>query len=135
MSDFKLVDENLIHRVFIRSWRPGDGLVCTHAKVAPRDLPCSEPVAVVLSEEKREPLGRYGRRAGTQRVVCRNHAPGLARPHQLNADAKTAASERLIVEHWETYQRYIEEELAARTAAALEFADPEVRRIVLGGAA
>jgi hypothetical protein len=132
VSDFTLVEETHFRRVFVRAWEPGDGIVCAFAKAAPRELPCSEPVAVVLSEAARPSTGRYSRSNTLRRVVCRNHAPGLARPHEVNADAKRAATERLIVEHWETYQGYVEEATRARQDKELEFADPQVRRLVLG---
>jgi hypothetical protein len=133
VSDFVLIEENWLQKVFVRAWEPGDGLTCSHAKAAPRDLPCTEPVAVTVTEDKRE-TSRTGRwsRTDTRRLLCRNHAPGLARPSQIHADARKAALERLAVENWATYQRYVDEEIQSRRDQALVQAPPEIRRIVLG---
>lgn len=132
-DDFKLVQESSCARVFVRSWVPGDGLVCTFSKAAPRELPCGAPVAVVMTEDPRSvsQSGRFSR-AATRRIACRNHAPGIARPHEINSEAKRVAAEQLIVEHWDLYQQYLEEATSAAQEKALEFADPEIRRIVLG---
>lgn len=131
MSNFTLADESLTTRTYIRAWEPGDGLTCHFAKRAPREQPCGQPVVVALVEE--QPItGGYRRKVTRTRVVCRNHVPGLTRPSEISAEAKKAAVERVIVEHWDDYQRYIAEETVARQEKALEFADPEIRAIILG---
>lgn len=127
-DEYTLLEESWRDRIFIRSWKPGDGLSCAFAKKAPRENPCGKPVAVAVTEDIREPRDRRK----VRRLVCINHIPGLPRPHAIGAEARKAAAERLIVEHWDDYQRYLEEETQARREQAFEFADPEIRRIVLG---
>lgn len=128
MSEYTLLEENQNSRIFIRSWAPGDGLVCAFAKRAPRETPCGKPVAVAVTEDIRQ----YGGNRKIRRIVCVNHIPGLPRPGDLSIEARKAAAERLVVEHWDDYQRYLEEEMQARREGVFEFADPEIRRIVLG---
>jgi hypothetical protein len=130
MDEYTLLEENSISRIYLRSWVPGDGLTCAFAKRAPRETPCGKPVAVAVTEDVRE----FGKKTKFRRVVCVNHIPGLPRPGELSLEARKAAAERLAVEHWDDYQRYLEEETQARRASAFEFADPEIRRIVLGDA-
>lgn len=123
--------------VRIRAWQPGDGLVCSfsgHAKTSP----CGPPVAVTVTHATRK-CWRDWCKDGcshcdrtTRRTVCRNHIPGLYAPGVVNAEARKAAQERLVVAYWDEYQRYIEEETRARREKAFEFADAEVRRIVMG---
>ncbi|SES03585.1 hypothetical protein [Streptomyces qinglanensis] len=122
--------------VHIRAWTPGDGISCAWA-CKPKSTPCGPPVAVTLTEvreccwrdrcnDRCRPKIRAKRR-----VVCRNHIPGLYDSWQINLEARKAATERLVVQHWDEYQRYVEDETAARRQEAFEFADPEIRRIVL----
>lgn len=127
MDEYTLLEENRNSRISIRSWKPGDGLTCAFAKRAPRETPCGKPVAVAVTEDIRE----YGKNAKFRRVVCVNHIPGLPRPGDLALEARKAAAERLVVEHWDQYQKYLEEATQALRAGAFEFADPEIRRIVL----
>ncbi|MFZ3592258.1 hypothetical protein [Streptomyces sp. BH104] len=128
MTEYTLLEENHNARIFIRSWTPGDGLVCAFAKRAPRETPCGKPTAVAVTEDIRE----FGRRRKFRRVVCINHIPGLPRPGEIGLEARRAANERLAVAHWDEYQGYLDEETHARREKAFEFADPEIRRIVLG---
>jgi hypothetical protein len=123
--------------IFIRAWNPGDGLTCSWAKSA-KTTPCGPPVAVTVTES-RERCWRDWCKGGcascnkaVRRTVCQNHIPGLYNSGEVNAEARKAATERLAVEHWEDFQRYIDEETRSRREKAFRFADSEIRRIVLG---
>ncbi len=129
MSEYTLLQETQSDRLFIRAWQPGDGVTCSFARMQ-RGMPCTPPVAVTVTEDKREHFGKYNR-TKTKRIICRNHLPGISCPSQINADAKKAATERLIVEHWDDYQKYLAEETLARREAEFDFADPEIRKLVL----
>lgn len=129
MSEYTLIQETGSDRLFIRAWQPGDGVTCSFSRMQ-RGMPCTPPVAVTITEDKREQFGKYSR-SKTRRIICRNHLPGLSRPAEVNADAKKAATERLIVEHWDAYQQYLAEETRARREAEFDFADPEIRKLVL----
>ncbi|MEU6279761.1 hypothetical protein [Streptomyces sp. NPDC047028] len=129
-------------RILIRSWQPGDGLICAHAKRAPREMPCGKPVAVTITEDL-DPCWRAG--CGTRacahrpksrhrRIVCANHIPTLASPGEVTAGARKTATERLIVAHWDEWQKYLDEETAQAVAKRFEFADPEIQRLVMGAA-
>lgn len=137
-EQFAALTESKSLRIYIRSWQPGDGLACTYAKAA-KATPCGRPVAVTLTEEER-PCWRgagcmgptCGCKKSVRRTVCANHIPGLYRSGEVNAEARKAATERLAVAHWDDYQRFLEEETRSRREKAFQFADPEIRRIVLG---
>lgn len=142
-DEFTLLSENHIERIYVRSWRPGDGLTCSHAKSAPSKLPCGRPVAVAVSEKifnycrcsSWEPRSRCRCEPKRfRRVVCLGHMPELKKPHEINAEATRVAHERLAAAHWDEWQKYVDEEVERAVAAQFEFADPEIRRIVLGDA-
>ncbi|MEV7034550.1 hypothetical protein AB0N99_30515 [Streptomyces sp. NPDC093272] len=137
-EEFAALTESKSLRIYIRSWKPGDGLACTYSKAA-KSTPCGPPIAVTLTEEERpcwRSAGCFGPTCGCRkairRTVCANHIPGLYRSGDVNAEARKAAAERLAVLHWEDYQRFLSEETSTLRAKAFEFADPEIRRIVLG---
>ncbi|MCT9092931.1 hypothetical protein N4G70_29265 [Streptomyces sp. ASQP_92] len=129
MSEYTLLQETQSDRLFIRTWAPGDGVTCSFARMQ-RGTPCTPPVAVTITEDKREHFGKYSR-TKTKRIVCRNHLPGLSRPSEINTEARKAATERLIVGHWDEYQSYLAQETASRREAEFDFADPEIRKLVL----
>lgn len=138
-AEYTVVEETTGHRILIRAWQPGDGLICSFSKRAPRERPCGRPVAVTITQDLR-PCWRSwcrdsarecdcGRR--TRRLVCANHIPSLASPGAISVEARKKATERLLVEQWDTWQRYVKE--LTDEAVAQQFAglDPEIVRIIL----
>ncbi|MER6832673.1 hypothetical protein ABT320_01565 [Streptomyces cellulosae] len=139
MTTETVLQETSRVRVLIRSWEPGDGLTCSNAKGAPSELPCGRPVAVTITEDldpcwrnhcQKRDCGHRPRRR--RRVVCVNHIPTLKSPGEVTAAARKAATERLIVEHWDEWQKYLDAATAVAVAEQFEFADPEIRRVVMG---
>jgi HEPN domain-containing protein len=65
--------------------------------------------------------------------VCLSHIPELKKPHEITAEAQRVAQERLASAHWDEWQSYLRDEVERQVAEQLEFAAPEIRRIVLGG--
>ncbi|MFI7691743.1 hypothetical protein ACIBQ6_21930 [Nonomuraea sp. NPDC049655] len=127
-NELRLAQETFNGKLYIREWQPGDGLRCSVGKKTTR-VPCGPPVAVTLqvnSYRWRPNEDRY------QRVVCALHLPGVTSAGEISADADKAARERLLVEHWEDYQRYVDEEVARRVEETIEFASEELRRLALG---
>lgn len=100
----------------MREWQPGDGLTCTYAKRAPVDLPCGKPTVTAVSTQSAGP--RNGNRT-VHRPLCEHHASGHLNgetPGKVVTEAKKVATERLIHQHWDEFQRYIADAVATLTA-------------------
>lgn len=114
---FVLLRESSLFRIYIRRWRPGDGLACaeTHKRGT---ISCGPPVAVSLTQDL-EPNGvlKTSRFARRRRVVCALHVPTVGAAGQEAAAARKAATERLISEHWDLFQSYVEQETSTRIGA------------------
>lgn len=104
-----------------RPWQPGDGIRCSLATRAPREMPCGPPV-VTVTQPVQYGSGRYW--SPMKRVLCANHADADHTPSAVMTKAKKAATERLITEHWDTYQEYVELAVKAIQAAAQNGGDP-----------
>ena len=89
-----------------RPWQPGDGLSCRYARQAPVEMPCGRPTTTLETEQDSRP-------GGPRRVVvaplCDNHAIAGANPHKVLLEARKIASQRLAMEHWETFSAYLKE--------------------------
>lgn len=91
----------------VRDWRPGDGLRCTYWRRAPEGIPCGPPVTTVLKT-----ITGVRRRDSIKRVVlCANHGPQGIASYEVTVEAKRYATERVLTEHWEDYQRYLGDEI------------------------
>lgn len=136
-DEYAPLRESSTRSVYIRSWKPGDGLICSFARMA-KATPCGAPVAVTLTEERLKCWRDWCKgdcsqcNKAVRRAVCRNHIPGLYSSGEVNLEARKAAAERLAVAHWDEYRQYLTEETQTRREKAFEFADPEIRRIILG---
>lgn len=112
----------------IREWRPGDGITCSRARQAPPSTPCGPPVAVY-----RSPVASFGpgRGEGSRSyVVCAGHLPLGDAPGVISAAAHKAAAEQLIVEHWDEYQRLIQEHIEREMSAKREALPESLRHLV-----
>jgi hypothetical protein len=106
----------------LRDWRPGDGITCQFAKRAA--IPCGQPVksrVITMEQLRRAP------RTVVQ-PLCANHAARDVREEpnfSISGRIRKVATERLIAEHFEEYQRFLREAAAAEAA--------EAKAIVEGG--
>lgn len=92
-----------------RPWRPGDGLTCSFVGNSSTSVPCGPPTHVVESTQDRGPGTAT---MDVRRVVCRLHRVDATAPAKLLLRARKAATERLIVEHWDSYQEYLAEAIS-----------------------
>ncbi|MEV1167382.1 hypothetical protein [Nonomuraea sp. NPDC049784] len=114
---FVLLRDHSLFRIYIRRWRPGDSLSCAETNKR-GTISCGPPVAVSLTQDL-EPNGvpRTSRFARRRRVVCALHVPTAGAAGQEAAAARKAATERLISEHWDQFQSYVEQETTRRIGA------------------
>jgi hypothetical protein len=124
----------MISTIRIEARQPGDGVICHHTdrKNAADRVPCQRPVAVIHTEVGVVRAGGvevHSRR----RVVCALHFPGATSAGDISADARKAATERVLTAHWDDYQAALREETDTRLAAALEAVDESVRGLLAEG--
>lgn len=96
-----------------RDWRPGDGITCGHAAKAPREIPCGPPVRTALTH-----MSSHGREVNKATPVCVNHSDGATPPSVVMVAARKAATERLIVAHWDEYQESLRQAVADELSGA-----------------
>ena len=92
-----------------RPWQPGDGLQCVHAKKAPVEMPCGQPVVTEVCETTA--VNRRGSFPVTK-ALCAQHGGIDPAPSEVMALARKRAVERLCAEHWATYRTYLNEAIA-----------------------
>lgn len=94
----------------MREWRPGDGLRCRFSSIAA--VPCGPPVRTKVSI-----VSMVGRAPQNMRhVLCANHAANSIRGYKssgtLTMEARKRATERLITEHWDEFNKLFEDAIA-----------------------
>lgn len=104
----------------IRSWEPGDGLMCRSASYQKR-IPCGAPVAVVRTKKvRRSPYSRDDVTRSTS-VYCEKHVSELVRRQVGDADwigngstqrSVRKAEETVIAAHFAEYQEALDRIIA-----------------------
>lgn len=107
------------HRsVWLRAWRDGDDPRCAVTR-KPRGVECDPPVAVVLVRYTSRSVLRSGDSiGGRRRALCPLHLPWANGAAGLVKAAHEAAHDRLVQAHPDEFQRYLDEEVRSRRAAA-----------------
>lgn len=102
MRPYKILGET-------RDWAPGDGLSCGHSAKAPVEMPCGRPVKTNVRQQSTRPGGP------TRTVVtplCSNHSMVGMAPGALMTQARREAHEKLAADHWDEFQRNLQEAIA-----------------------
>lgn len=92
-----------------RDWQPGDGMACGHIVRAAPEMPCGRPVKTNVREQASRPNGP------THTIVtplCSNHAMRGTTPGALLIKARKQAFEKLAADHWDEFQRNLQEAIA-----------------------
>lgn len=123
--------------VYVRAWKPGDGVTCSHAG-AQRKFDCGRPVfsKTVVTKRSRcigaatsRPYWQDNRR---RFVVCINHLAthfGMSST-ELSAASEKRAREKVLAEHWDEYiSTLAAERLALRDEQLMHL--PESVRAIL----
>lgn len=103
----------------LRDWRPGDGITCSFKGRSAFE--CGAPVKTrVIAYEA---VGR--KHSSRRQPLCAVHA-SATEVQGASATVRRQASDRLIVAHWDEYQRYLAE-AAAGLAATVDSVERPAR--------
>lgn len=132
MNDTITIREESIRgeRVTVRAWRPGDGLTCSSAaKLKDPAMRCGVPVAVIVSQQATGPGGRL---KTVGRIACAIHLAGqfgFSRG-ETRVRAEKAARELVIANHWDEYQKALDDACDAAEVELLAQIPDEVRALI-----
>lgn len=126
---YVLYQRSHYREIYLRRWRKGDPDVCIQAAKA-RNVPCGPPISMALTVK----TSRYtSHRSELRRAVCAIHLPGFAGAGATSMNARRAATERLLADHADVYERYLREEIAKRVAEITDHAQAKLDELLGGG--
>ncbi|WP_433444594.1 hypothetical protein [Nonomuraea sp. CA-141351] len=128
---YVLYERSHYREIYLRRRRKGDPDVCIQAAKA-RNVPCGPPIAMALTVK----TSRYtSHRSELRRAVCAAHLPGFAGTGATGTNARRAATERVLADHADLYERYLDEEIAKRVADITKQAKAKLDQLLGGGGA